>query len=113
MARNINGQTIYSALSIFQEGGVYYSGIFNNFSEKRQLFLEFKTLFINKILMVKANLLNFILWLFSKLLNDPRPFGNLNMVLYRDLMQLSPIHSLFVFKSDLWQFFHLLFLDEP
>jgi hypothetical protein len=28
-------------------------------------------------------------------------------------MQLSPIHSLFIFKSDLWQFFHPLFLDEP
>jgi hypothetical protein len=36
--------------------------------------------------MVKADLLNFILWLFSKLLNNPRPFNNLNVVLYRDLI---------------------------
>jgi hypothetical protein len=28
-------------------------------------------------------------------------------------MQLLPIYSLFVFKLDLWQFFYLLFLDEP
>jgi hypothetical protein len=52
--------------------------------------------------MVEADLLNFILWLFFKLLNNLRPFGNLNMVLYRDLIQLSPIYSLSVFKLDLW-----------
>jgi hypothetical protein len=51
--------------------------------------------------MVKADLLNFILWLFSKLLNNPRPFSNLNIVLYKDLIQLSPIYSLFIFKSNL------------
>jgi hypothetical protein len=28
-------------------------------------------------------------------------------------MQLSPIYSLSIFKSDLWQFFHPLFLDKP
>jgi len=63
--------------------------------------------------MIDSELLQFISLVFSRLHQDPRPFGNIHVILFGDLMQLPPVSGLKIFHAPVWRIFHPLFLEEP
>ncbi len=62
------------------------------------------------LLIVSSNSLDFINQIFCELHNCALSFGEIMVLLVRDLAQLPLINALFVFKSVSWQFFMPLFL---
>src|SRR5438045_6993393 len=81
-ARNIDRNTIHSALSIYSEGGSYRTGFFQ-FSEEKQKIIKTKTiLIIDEVSMVNARLLEYISKIFAKLHENNHPFGNLHMIAF-------------------------------
>jgi hypothetical protein len=112
-ARNIDGNTIHSAMSIYSEHGSYHTGIFN-FDEGKRLHLKKKTvLFIDEVSMVDGRLLDYVSHTFARLKENQLPFGGIHVVLLGDLMQLPPVEGLKVFKAGCWKLFHPLFLRQP
>ena len=63
--------------------------------------------------MVDAQLFSFISTIFSRLHQNSRPFGNIHVILFGDLMQLPPVSGLKVFNAPAWRLFHPLFLKQP
>jgi hypothetical protein len=112
-ARNIDGNTIHSALSIYSERGSYRTGLFQFSDEKRNNVKRKTILIIDEVSMVDAGLLEYISKIFAKLHDNNRPFGNLHVIAFGDLMQLPPVRGQKVFKSSLWRLFHPLFLSQP
>jgi ATP-dependent exoDNAse (exonuclease V) alpha subunit len=51
--------------------------------------------------------------LLAKLKENNRPFGNMHVIVFGDLMQLPPVHGLKVFKASVWKLFHPIFLRQP
>ena len=97
-ANNISGQTIHSALSTFSDGCVYRSSIFSGDSSRADELRTVKVLIIDEISMVDAQLFTFISTVFSRLHQNSRPFGNIYVILFGDLMQLPPVSGLKVFN---------------
>ena len=112
-ANNISGQTIHSALSTFSDGCVYRSSIFSGDSSRADELRTVKVLIIDEISMVDAQLFTFISTVFSRLHQNSRPFGNIHVILFGDLMQLPPVSGLKVFNAPAWRLFHPLFLRQP
>ncbi len=109
-ANNISGKTIHSALSIFSDSSVYRSSIFSGDPNRANELRSIKVLIIDEVSMVDAQLFGFVSTIFSRLHQNSRPFGNIHVILFGDLMQLPPVSGLKVFNAPAWRLFHLLFL---
>src|SRR5579859_744611 len=115
-AVNIEGQTIHSALSMTTshlgtKSTSYVSSIFQ--SEEAQVEMcKYQVLLIDEISMVSAELLSFMSRLFGRLHNNSRPFGNISVVAFGDLLQLPPVVGQQVFKSAVWKLFFPLVLTQ-
>jgi len=112
-ANNISGKTIHSALSTFSDGSIYRSSIFSGDSSRADELRTIKVLIIDEISMVDAQLFGFISTVFGRLHQNSRPFGNVHVIVFGDLMQLPPVSGLKVFNAPVWRLFHPLFLREP
>jgi len=114
-AQNIEGITIHSALKISSTNTTSYSSyktlIFNSENLQNEI-RQIKTLIIDEISMVSANLLTFISDLFAKLHQNHRPFGGINVLVVGDLFQLPPVQGSAVFNAPVWQLFYPLFLTK-
>jgi len=73
---------------------------------------KYQVLLIDEISMVSAELLLFISRLFVWLHNNGHLFGNVCVVVFRDLLQLPPVVGQQVFKSALWRLFFPLVLTQ-
>jgi ATP-dependent exoDNAse (exonuclease V) alpha subunit len=115
-AINVGGQTIHSALHITSGNiggdGNLKTSIFVS-TERQEELRKATVLIIDKISMVNAQLFTFISTIFSRLHEDTRPFGNLLVICFGDLMQLPPVTGQKVFEAPLWLLFQPLFLREP
>jgi DNA replication protein DnaC len=113
-AVNIGGQTIHSALSMTTshlgtKSTSYMSSIFQ--SEEIQIQMKkHSVLLIDEISMVSAELLSFISRTFGRLHSNGRPFGNICVVAFGDLLQLPPVVGQQVFKSAVWSLFFPIIL---
>jgi ATP-dependent DNA helicase PIF1 len=72
-----------------------------------QRWKECQILVIDEISMLSAELFDKLSFIGSRVRNDPRPFGGLQLVLCGDFYQLPPIgvgkNSMFCFQSKNWQ----------
>lgn len=115
-AINIEGETIHSALSIMtsnqdNKSTSFMTSVFQ--SEERQNELEkYSVLLIDEISMMSAELLNFISSIFSRIHKNGRPFGDICVIAFADLLQLSPVVDQTIFKISLWRQLFPLFLTH-
>jgi hypothetical protein len=72
-----------------------------------------KALIIDEISMVDSQPLEFVSTIFSNIHNNTKPFGNLHVVGFGDLIELPPFKCCKLFYSPLWRLFHSLFLEQP
>ncbi len=111
-AQNVGGKTIHSELKIrFTEYG-FTTLIFFDENEMERI-KKYTAICIEEISMVSSKLFEFVSSIFSRLHNDPRPFGGINVIVVGDLAQLSPVSGQPVYKSNLWHRFYPLFLTTP
>jgi DNA replication protein DnaC len=115
-AVNIRGQTIHSALCMTtsnfgDKSTSYMTSIFQ--SEEKQIEMaQYQVLLIDEISMVPAELLAFMSITFGRLHGNGRPFGNICVVAFGDLLQLPPIVGHQIFKCVLWKLFFPIFLTQ-
>jgi hypothetical protein len=112
-ANNVTGRTIHSTLSLFNQGGSYRSSIFGYDPERADELRAVKVLILDEVSMVDSQLFGFVSAIFSRLHKNLRPFGNIHVIIFGDLMQLPPVSGMKVFNSPIWHLFHPLFLKEP
>jgi len=112
-ARNINGNTIHSSLSIFPDAGQYSCGISLYDEARREALNEIKVLILDEISMIDGILLDYISTVFMKLKRSSKPFGGLHVIMFGDLLQLPPVSGLKVWDAAVWPLFHPIFLREP
>lgn len=110
---SISGSTIHSALALFSEGASYRPGVRAAGDDRRAALRRVKVLIIDEVSMVDSQLLEFVSATFSTIHNNAKPFGNLHIVVFGDLMQLPPVKGYKVFYSPLWRLFHPLFPEQP
>jgi hypothetical protein len=112
-ARNIDGNTIHSALSITCDFGTFKTSLFDFSGERLDELKKLNVIFIDEVSMVDGELLDFISYVFAKIKENNLPFGNLHVVLLGDLMQLPPVTGLKVWHAQVWSIFNPLFLRQP
>ena len=108
-AKNIDGQTIHSALHIRNTSTYFETLSHYNEQQKREL-SEIKAIIIDEISMVSSALLSFISLLFAKIHKKSVPFGGIPTLLIGDLAQLPPVSGKQVFFAQEWLEFFPLFL---
>ena len=77
-ARNIDGNTIHSALSIYVESRSYHTGLFQFSKDKWEELKKRTVLIIDEVSMVDGRLLDYISTLFAKLKGNNCPFASAN-----------------------------------
>ncbi len=108
-AKNVDGQTIHSALHI-RNTETYFETLSHYNDQQRTELSQIKFLIIEVVSMVSSILLSFISLLFAKINNAPVPFGGIPTLLIGDLAQLPPVNGKQVFFAPEWQEFFPLFL---
>lgn len=88
----------------------YVTSIFQS-EEKQIKMAQYQVLLIDEISMV-PELLAFMSITFGRLDGNGRPFGNICVVAFGDLLQLPPIVRHQIFKCVLWKSFFPLFLTQ-
>ena len=111
-ARNINGDTIHSGMSIYHERRNYRTGLFNFTEIKMEALKKKSVLIIDEVSMVDGRLLDYISSVFARLKGNNNPFGNIHVIVFGDLMQLPLVDGIKVFKATVWKLFHPLFLKR-
>ena len=112
-AKNIDGNTIHSGMSIYHERKSYHTGLFNFAEDKMETLKKKSVLIIDEVSMVDGRLLDYVSSVFTRLKGNNRPFGNIHVIVFGDLMQLPPVDGIKVFKATVWRLFHPLFLVQP
>ena len=92
-ARNIDGRTVHSAFSIYQEAGAYRTGVFSFDEAKRRELADLKVLILDEISMVDASMLDFVSTMFRRLQHNSLPFGGLHIIAFGDILQLPPVND--------------------
>ena len=103
-AKNVDGQTIHSALHI-RNTETYFETLSHYNDQQRTELSQIKFLIIEEVSMVSSILLSFISLLFAKINNTPVPFGGIPTLLIGDLAQLPPVNGKQVFFAPEWQEF--------
>ena len=75
--------------------------------------MQTRVLIIDEISMVNSELLMFVSSIFARLHGNSRPFGNIHVICFGNLMQLPPVMGQKVFKAPIWKLFHPVFLRRP
>jgi len=83
-AQSIDGKTIHSALRITNQGGTFLTRAITDPALKSTL-AQVKTIIIDEVSMVSAQLLSFISDTFAKIQENSFAFGGINVVLVGDL----------------------------
>ena len=83
-AQNIDGKTIHSELQIVSSPSSFYIRAFID-KELKNLLKTVDTIIIDKILMVSAELFDFIFGIFATLHNNTITFGGINVIVVDDL----------------------------
>ena len=94
--KNVDGQTIHSALHIRNTQTYFETLSHYNNQQKEELSL-IKFLIIEEVSMVSSILLSFISLLFAKIHKVSTPFGGIPTLLIGDLAQLPPVNGKQVF----------------
>lgn len=90
-AINVNGETIHSFFTL-KPGFELDEAKSMNFSDKkRQKFIRIKTIAIDEISMVRADLLDAIDTVLKRARKNNEPFGGVQMIFFGDLYQLPPV----------------------
>lgn len=89
----------------------YMSTIFQS-DEMQTEMKKHSVLLIDEISIVSAELLSFISRMFGHLHNNGRPFGNVCVIAFGDLLQLPPVVGQQVFKSSVWNLFFPIVLTQ-
>jgi len=100
----IKGQTLHSFLGIYK-GDDTVDNLYNkllNKKKKLNILKELQTLIIDEISMMDSKLFEKISLYLSKIKNNNKPFGNIQLILIGDFCQLPPINGLYCFQSKLW-----------
>jgi ATP-dependent DNA helicase PIF1 len=100
-------------MSIYFERGSYRTGLFNFAEDKMEALKKTSVLIIDEVSMVDGRLLDYISSVFARLKRNDRPFGNIHVIVFGDLLQLPPVDGIKVFKANVWRLFHPLFLEQP
>jgi len=108
-AKNVDGQTIHSALHIRNTQTHFETLSHYNDQQKKEL-SQIKAIIIEEVSMVSSKLLSFISLLFAKIHKNSTPFGGIPTLLIGDLAQLPPVDGKQVFHAQEWREFFPLFL---
>ena len=100
-------------MSLYCKRGSYHTRLFHFAKEKRNDLKKKTVLIINKVSIVDGKLLDYLSTTFAKLKENSRPFGNMHVIIFGDLMQLPLVEGQKVFKAAVWKLFHPLFLRQP
>ncbi len=108
-ARNIFGETLHHALSLPVQHG--YQAEYTELkgptlARLRKKFASIHTMIIDEISMVSSCNFLYIHRRLSSIMDDERPFGNLNLIVIGDFLQLRPVRGYFAFEQTvLWHLF--------
>ena len=108
-AKNVDGQTIHSALHI-RNTQTYFETLSHYNNQQKEELSQIKFLIIEEVSMVSSILLSFISLLFAKIHKVSTPFGGIPTLLIGDLAQLPPVNGKQVFFAQEWKEFFPLFL---
>jgi len=100
----IKGQTLHSFLGIYKGSDSVdnlYKNILNR-KKKYNILKDLEVLIIDEISMMDLVLFEKISLYLSKIKNNNKPFGNIQLILIGDFCQLPPISGLYCFQSKLW-----------
>ena len=96
-ASNINGQTLHTLFS-FNFGSGYQSLSDKNRDLKRALYKNLKVLIIDEISLVDADMLYKIDLRLREITQKDRPFGNVAIFAFRDMMQIKPVKGRYIME---------------
>jgi hypothetical protein len=96
-----------------KDSGSYHTGLFNFAEGKMDALKKISVLIIDEVSMVDSRLLDYISSVFARLKGNNRPFGNMHVIVFGDLLQPPPADGIKVFKANVWRLFHPFFLEEP
>src|ERR1051326_2859847 len=108
-AKNVDGQTIHSALHI-RNTQTYFETLSHYNDQQRRELSQVKAIIIEEVSMVSSTLLSFISLLFAKINKSSVPFGGIPTLLIGDIAQLPPVNGKQVFFASEWREFFPLFL---
>ena len=98
-AKNVDGQTIHSALHI-RNTETYFETLSHYNDQQRTELSQIKFLIIEEVSMVSSILLSFISLLFAKIHKVSTPFGGIPTLLIGDIAQLPPVSGKQVFFAQ-------------
>jgi ATP-dependent DNA helicase PIF1 len=102
----INAQTVHSYLGL-GIGTDTNDNIIKKLKTKQfakyKMLCDLETLIIDEISMMDNNLFDKISDLLSKIKDNKKPFGGIQIILVGDFCQLSPINNDYCFMSSLWE----------
>lgn len=108
-ARNILGITIHSALYLpVQHGNEpnFYELSGKSLKKLRFIYSYVHTLIIDEISMVSAKTFEYIHRRLTSIKDNDKPFGNLNVIVIGDFLQLRPVKGKYAFENSiLWSTF--------
>ena len=87
-------------MSIYSERGSYRTGLFNFAEDKMDTLKKTSVLIIDEASMVDGRLLDYISSVFARLKKNDRPFGNIHVIIFGDLLQLPPVDGIKVFEQS-------------
>ena len=96
-ASNINGQTLHTLFS-FNFGSGYQSLSDKNRDLKRALYKNLKVLIIDEISLVDADMLYKIDLRLREITQKDRPFGNVAIFAFGDMMQIKPVKGRYIMQ---------------
>lgn len=115
-ARNILGITIHSALYLpVQHGNEpnFYELSGKSLKKLRFIYSYVHTLIIDEISMVSAKTFEYIHRRLTSIKDNDKPFGNLNVIVIGDFLQLRPVKGKYAFENSiLWSTFKPFILKE-
>ena len=98
-AKNVDGQTIHSALHI-RNTQTYFETLSHYNDQQRRELSQVKAIIIEEVSMVSSTLLSFISLLFAKINKSSIPFGGIPTLLIGDIAQLPPVNGKQVFFAS-------------
>lgn len=115
-ARNILGITIHSALYLPVQHGnepKFHELSGKSLKKLRSTYSYVHTLIIDEISMVSAQTLEYIHRRLTSIKDNDKPFGNVNVIVIGDFLQLKPVKGKYAFENAiLWSNFKPFILKE-